>query len=222
MADRANFAITLRFTSKVRFATYVEGSSMNAMSPDRLFFFLVILAVVVIGLASLVFRRQRTLRLKRNFGPEYDRMVAKYRSRSKAEAELVRREKRLAQIKIVELSGAEVKTYSLLWESLQSRFVDDPKAAVSDANRLVQEVMQKRGYPINEFDSLEAYLSVRYPRVASDYRAACAIAARSTDQIDTEQLRKALLHYRALMNELLGITPAVATPTATHHVPVHT
>jgi hypothetical protein len=194
---------------------------MNAMSPDRLFFFLVILAVVVIGLASLMFRRQRTLRLRRKFGPEYDRTVAKYRSRSKAETELVRREKRLAQIKIVELPSADVKTYSLMWESLQSRFVDDPRAAVADAHRLVQEVMQKRGYPMSEFDSLEAYLSVQYPRVVSDYRAACAIAARSTEPLDTEQLRKALLHYRSLLNELFGITPVADSRPATHAVPVH-
>jgi hypothetical protein len=196
---------------------------MNTLPPNVLIALIVTLAVVVSVVAALMVRQQRTTRLRRKFGPEYDLTVARHRSKPKAEAELLRREQRVARLKIVDLPAADVQRYSLAWDALQSRFVDNPKGAVLEADQLVQEVMQKRGYPMGEFDSLAADISVRYPSVVSNYRAARAIAARAGAETDTEDLRKAVVHYRSLFDELLGgaTMAAAADSPATRHIPVH-
>src|SRR5215475_14133314 len=163
-------------------------------------------AVIIIGvLVSFIVNRKRSKRLKERFGPEDDRTVRRSGSREKAEAELREREKRVRKFDIVDLSTSDQRRYQDSWAIVQGRFVDDPKTAVEEANRLIQEVMQRRGYPVIDFDQSAADLSVDYPVVVENYRAAYQIAVRNErGMADTEELRQALVYYRALFRELLG------------------
>ena len=167
---------------------------------------LLIAAVITIGVVVwFVVRGKRSKHLKQHFGPEYDRTVRHSGSREKAEAELREREKRVRKFDIVDLSPSDRRRYQDSWAIVQGRFVDDPKTAVEEANRLIQEVMQRRGYPVIDFDQSAADLSVDYPVVVENYRAAYQIAVRNDRGVaDTEELRQALVYYRALFRELLG------------------
>jgi hypothetical protein len=126
------------------------------------------------------------------------------RSRDLAEAELREREKRVRHFNIVALSPDECRHYQKSWTSVQSRFVDEPKSAVDEANQLIKEVMERRGYPVTDFEQSAADLSVDYPVVVENYRAAVDIAERNErGEADTEVLRQALVYYRTLFRELL-------------------
>jgi len=127
----------------------------------------------------------------------------------KAESELKAREKRVESLHLVPLAPPEAARFSQNWKALQSRFVDDPKGSVIEADRLVRELMEKRGYPVGDFERRAADISVDHPKVVENYRAAQAIALRAgRDAIDTEELRKAVVHYRVLFAELLEVTEA--------------
>lgn len=171
----------------------------------------VVCAVIAVG-AWFFVDRARSSRLKQRFGPEYDRTVDSFRDRQLAETELQRRENRVAKYTIVALPGRDRASYRQTWTELQRRFVDDPRQAVEEGDRLIFEVMQKRGYPVKGFEQAAVDLSVDYPNVVTHYRAAAAIAARNrTGKAATEELRQALVHYRALFDELLespGSTPS--------------
>lgn len=196
--------------------------NMNLLSSDKLILVIVIIALGVAALAVLLVQRQRTVRLRRRFGAEYDRALARCGSRAKAEAELLRREQRVARLKIVDLTASDARQYSLRWEALQTRFVDNPKGAVMDADQLVQEVMQRRGYPMEEFENLADDLSTRFPNIVSNYLAARSIAARTgKQQTATEDLRQALVHYRSLFDELVGVARTPTSHSAVGHIPVH-
>ena len=163
-------------------------------------------AVILVGfVAWLVYTRQQSTRLRERFGPEYDAAVKRLGSKAKAEAELRRREKRVANFEIVPLPPAEVTRFSQAWTRLQGSFVDDPKGVLIEADRLVRELLLKRGYPVADFELRAADLSVHHPVVVNNYRAAQRIV--SLDQrgeANTEDLRKAVVHFRALFDELLG------------------
>jgi len=163
-------------------------------------------AVVIIGvLVSFIVNRKRSKRLKERFGPEYDRTVRHSRSREKAEADLREREKRVRQFDIVPLLPNDRQRFQDSWATIQGRFVDNPKTSVEEANIVIQEVMQRRGYPVIDFEQAAADLSVDYPVVVENYRAAHQIAKRNErGMADTEELRQALVYYRALFRELLG------------------
>lgn len=166
---------------------------------------IVVIALIAIG-AWLFYRQRESQRLAKRFGPEYGRAVETLGSRDKAEAELKAREKRVATFRIVPLTAAEAGRFEQAWKSLQARFVDNPKGVVNDADALVRELMAKRGYPMADFDRLAADISVDHPRVVDHYRAARRIAERDRrGEADTEELRKAVVHYRALFDELLEI-----------------
>ncbi len=167
----------------------------------------IVVGLIVIGVLVLAtVQHQRTTRLKRRFGPEYAAAVTQYGSRSKAEAELAKREARVSRMRLVPLSAADAARFSQAWRALQGRFVDNPKGVVSEADQLVRELMTKRGYPMGDFDRLAADLSVDHPTVVSNYRAARTIAVLDErGEADTEQLRKAVVHYRTLFDELLEI-----------------
>jgi hypothetical protein len=159
-------------------------------------------------------KRRRSQRLQQRFGPEYARLVNELGDRTKAEAELAAREKRVDRLTITALAPADAARFALAWNELQLRFVDDPKAAVAQADRMVYEVMTKRGYPMGDFERRAADISVGYPGVVANYRAARAIALRDErGQASTEELRKAVVHYRALFQELLEVRPS-AQPAA--------
>jgi hypothetical protein len=168
-------------------------------------------------------QKQRTLKLKQRFGPEYDQTVSELGSRVKAEAELTSREKRVAGFSVVPLTPADAVRFTQAWGALQGRFIDNPKGVLLDADLLVRELMAKRGYPMGDFGYRAADISVDHPGVVAAYRAAQEIAARNErGEADTEELRKAVVHYRTLFDELLGVAADTApSARADLGVPAH-
>ena len=164
---------------------------------------LVLVALVLVVVAVLL-RRRHSERLERRFGPEYHRTVQEVGSRDKAEAELLKREKRVHKLRIVPLAPEQAARFSDDWRLLQARFVDNPRGVLMDADRLVSELMRLRGYPMADFETRAADITVDHPAVVHHYRAARAIALRDQHgEADTEALRQAVVHYRALFSELL-------------------
>jgi hypothetical protein len=166
---------------------------------------LIVALIAVIAWANAQRRRKQSLRLQQRFGPEYVRLVNEL-GRSKAEAELAAREKRVAALTLRPLPPADAAKFRDAWVGIQARFVDDPKTSVVDADHLVYDLMAKRGYPMGDFEHRAADISVDHPTVVSNYRAARAIALRDErGEASTEELRKAVVHYRALFEELLEV-----------------
>jgi hypothetical protein len=162
-------------------------------------------AVVVLGVLWSAARTRRTRSLQDRFGREYDRAVEHAGDRREAERELREREKRHAELELRPLAPEARDRYVQEWQETQGRFVDDPKGAVKDADRLVQHVMKERGYPVDDFEQRAADVSVDHPVVVENYRAAHDIsAANANGTAKTEDLRQAMVHYRALFDELLG------------------
>jgi hypothetical protein len=165
----------------------------------------VALGLVAIG-AWLYTRRKQSHRLQEHFGPEYDRTVNELGSRTKGESELKAREKRVERLEILPLAPPEAARFSEAWQALQGRFIDNPKGVVVQAEQLVRELMEKRGYPLGDFERRAGDISVDHPDVVANYRSAQAIALRDQKgTADTEELRKAVVHYRALFDELLEV-----------------
>ena len=170
-------------------------------------------AVVLIALAAwrIHHNRKQSHQLRERFGPEYNRSVDHLGSRRKAQSELKARERRVESLTIVPLLPSEAARFGETWKDLQGRFVDNPKSAVAQAGHLVRELMLKRGYPMGDFERRAADISVDHPEVVAHYRAAQAIAMRDErGESDTEELRKAVVHYRALFDELLEVREARA------------
>ena len=167
-------------------------------------------------------RQKQTQRLQQRFGPEYARAVADLGGRTKAESELRAREKRVEHLNITPLAPAEAAKFSQAWNTLQSRFIDNPKGVVVQADQLVRELMLKRGYPMGDFERRAADISVDHPAVVETYRAAQAIAVRDQrGEADTEELRKSVVHFRALFNELLEVREPDQAPLATEQIAAH-
>jgi hypothetical protein len=180
------------------------------MDTDLLLALGIILLLAVIGLAVIA-RRRHSHDLRRRFGPEYERTVERTGNRGKAEADLLAREQRAASLDIVPLAAHEAQRFRMEWQALQTRFVDAPRAALGEADLLVRDVMLRRGYPMGDFESRAADISVDHPQVVEHYRAAHAIALRDQQETaDTEALRQALVHYRALFSVLLEDAAAAA------------
>ena len=177
----------------------------------------VLIAVVLIGaVAWITLSRVRTQRLRDRFGPEYDRTVHSEGNLRKAEAALEARAKRVASLHIHPLSQADAERFDQSWRGIQARFVDDPHGAVTEADRLVGEVMAARGYPVGEFEQRVADISVDHPDVVMNYRAAREIASiHAQGKASTEDLRQAMVHYRALFRDLLE-TAAEKVQDVTH------
>ena len=172
----------------------------------------VALCALIGAVVWLAVNKARTKRLKDHFGPEYDRVIQRTHNQNLAEAELQKREERVSKYRIVPLSAQDRASYRESWAAVQNRFVDDPQDAVKEGHGLIFEVMEKRGYPVSNFEQAAADLSVDYPTVVSHYRAASEIAARNRKgEVGTEELRQALVHYRALFHELLETPAAVST-----------
>ena len=182
---------------------------------------LILLAAVAVAFIALVawfiYQRVQSQKLQQRFGPEYGRTVDRLGSQTKAEAELRARERRVEKFNIVPLAPAEAARFRQAWNVLQSHFVDDPKGAVVRADALVRELMLKRGFPMGDFERRAANISVDHPVVVENYRAAQGIAERAArGEADTEELRNAVVHYRAIFNELLEVGDMkqdVTTPT---------
>jgi hypothetical protein len=172
----------------------------------------VLIILVVAVLAALYVRRRRaaTATLRQRFGPEYEGAVREHGSTRRAEAQLIDREKRVERLKVRDLDPTERERFSAQWQSLQSRFVDDPKGAVIEADALLSSLMQTRGYPVADFDQRAADISVDHPRVVANYRSAHAIALQlAKGEANTEELRTATIHYRSLFEELVQVPTVV-------------
>ena len=174
------------------------------MDPKLMWTIVVVAAAVVVATLWFVIEKRRQIRLRQRFGPEYDRTVHQTGSERRAEAELDARARRVAGLHIRPLSEADAVRFAEAWRALQIRFVDEPSAAIAEADRLVGEVMTARGYPLGDFDQRAADISVDHPRVVANYRAARDIARRQgRGEASTEDLRQAIIHYRALFEDLL-------------------
>ena len=162
---------------------------------------LAVIVLVVLGLvAAAAMRKRRSEQLREGFGPEYDRVVEDTGDRRAAERELSERRKRHEELEIVSLSDGVRARYAEEWKQVQARFVDEPAAAVRDADQLVQRVMSDRGYPVaDDFERRAADVSVDYPDVVENFRDGHRLAGES----DTEALRQAMVHFRSLFAELL-------------------
>ena len=173
----------------------------------------VIALVIAVGVAVWFYtQRRRTQGLKERFGPEYDRAVRQTDDRGSAEEKLKERQARVEHLNLRPLAAKERDQFSESWRATQAKFVDDPAEATKEADRLVREVMQTRGYPVGDFEQRTADISVDHPQVVEHYRAAHKIALRNDEgQAETEELRQGLMHYRALFEELLETQEARRT-----------
>jgi hypothetical protein len=175
-----------------------------------------IVGMVIGAVVIYAIQQGRTKRLKERFGPEYSRMVAETGNRSKAEAMLEHRQQRVKELRIRPLNGTERARFQEGWREIQARFVDDPGGALTEADRLLMEVMSAEGYPMQEFDQRAADISVDHPTVIENYREGHQIAVRhGQGRATTEELRKAMIHYRSLFEELVGQPEWVAERTRT-------
>jgi hypothetical protein len=196
---------------------------MHTINTHWIFVGIVVVVAAWIALAAwFSYRKKQSKKLQDRFGPEYGRTVDDLGSRTKAESELKARERRVESLDIAPLALAEARRFTESWNALQSRFVDDPRGVVVQADQLVRELMLKRGYPMGDFEHRAADISVDHPTVVQNYRAAQAIALRGErGEASTEELRKAVVHYRALFDELLEVKETKqevvqAAPTAVH------
>jgi hypothetical protein len=168
---------------------------------------LIVAAVAAIALALLAWwfvQSRRRAHLRTKFGPEYERAVRETGNVAKAETLLSDRERRVEKLSIRSLTPDESARFSEGWRGIQTRFVDDPKGAVGEADVLITEVMTVRGYPMSNWEQRVADISVDYPRVADRYRTGHDIAIRhDRGNASTEDLRRAMIAYRELFAELV-------------------
>ncbi len=172
----------------------------------------VVVIVVIMGaiMAPRFARRKQGQKLQNKFGPEYDRTVQSAGNEKKAQAELKDRQKHMDTLNIRPLSVSERERYQAEWTGIQAKFVDQPGQATVEADHLIMEVMKVRAYPVSDFDQRAADISVNYPTLVSNYRAARAIAIKNEQHTaNTEELRQALIYYRSLFDELLKDEAAV-------------
>jgi hypothetical protein len=182
---------------------------MNTLgNPDTLIlvgvFALVAIAVAIIAWLAVRSSRRRHVELRQRFGPEYDRAVSEFGTEKRAERELMKRENRVNRLDLHPLREAERLRFEGEWRIIQTRFVDDPSGAVTEANELIKAVMNAHGYPVRDFEQRVADLSVEHANVIQHYRAARSLAdANREGRANTEELRQAFVHYRALFADLL-------------------
>jgi hypothetical protein len=173
------------------------------------YFVLAVITVAVLITIAVVYLRNRAaarLRLRERFGPEYERTVKEQGSERRAAAQLSEREDRVERLNIRELEPAERERFANQWNVLQLRFVDSPRGAVAEADDLIMLLMQTRGYPMSDFEQRAADISVYHPMVVENYRTAHAIAQRLREgDAGTEDLRNAMIHYRALFDEMVRV-----------------
>lgn len=179
---------------------------------------IVIVVAVIAALVAVAVVASRRRALRERFGPEYDRAVAEQDSRSAAERELRERERRHAELELTPLSPESRARYAAAWEEIQVRFVDSPAETVGEADELVSRLIAERGYPTGDFSDQIAHLSVEHARTLTHYRDAHEIRQRNErGEAGTEDLRQALVHYRALFADLLGEDPVAPQQPEQRH-----
>jgi len=172
----------------------------------------VVAAIVVVGYRMA--QQRRTAQLRDQFGPEYDRALDQSDSQREAESELRDRSKRHEELELRSLDSSEREDFERRWREVQGEFVDDPSTAVRNADQLVVDVMSARGYPVEDFDQRADDLSVHHAEVTQRYREARRIAQANQDgNVDTEDLRQAVMSYRSLV-QVCWRTTGIAIGTA--------
>jgi hypothetical protein len=185
------------------------------LSPLEMIVIAVVAILSIVGLSWLYMRNRKTAALRQKFGSEYNRAVLVHGSERKAEAKLEDREKRIEKLSIRDLNPMEHESFAKRWEAVQARFVDSPKGAVLEADDLVSDLMKTRGYPVSDFDQRAADISVDHPKVVENYRSAHETTLRVGKlEATTDELRAAMIHYRALFEELMQVTPPVVGKVA--------
>ena len=176
------------------------------MDSNTILLLVVILAVAVLG-AIVLMQRRRSIRLKKQFGPEYQRTLEEQGgNQMRAEAELSGRKKRVRSFDLHVLTPEQHDRFAAQWKNAQLRFVDNPAEAITDADLLVTQAMEARGYPVGDFEQRAADISVNHPQVVDNYREAHNIAQLNNDgKATTEDLRRAMVCYRALFDDLLAV-----------------
>jgi hypothetical protein len=160
--------------------------------------------IVIVGLIARGSRRSRTESLKEKFGSEYDHAVGAVGNRKRAERELVARTQEVEKYDIRPLNAAERERYRADWQRVEQHFLERPTTAVVEADELVADMMRVQGYPMGDFEKHAAHLSVKHPRVVEHYRAGHRVMEGAPGSTTTEDLRQSMLHYRALIDQLLG------------------
>lgn len=164
----------------------------------------IVILIVVAALAAFGTRALRQHRLRKQFGAEYDRVVAETGSQRQAETELAERERRVRSLDIRPLDPPALDRYIREWNALQEEFVDAPGKSVVGAQNLITSVMKDRGYPTDDTDQIMSDLSVDYASTLEEFRKAQELSGRaSSGSATTEDLRQAMVHYRSLFRELL-------------------
>ena len=192
-------------------------TALNFSSPT--FLVIVIAVILVLALCALAYTRMRkgnTFQLRKRFGSEYDHAVVEHGSERKAEARLALRQARVEKFTLRQLGAAQRDRFMADWRAVESRFIDHPKGAVTEADELVSALLQARGYPVSGFAQIAEDISVNHSRIIEYYRSAHAIAVRPGQaEASTEELRSAMIDYRTLFDELVQAeTPAEIRATA--------
>jgi len=177
---------------------------MNITNTTQLILVAVIFLILGGVIAMVLMRVQRTKRLRERFGPEYERTINEIGDKRQAESELEARLAHVNTLNIRPLTAEEVNRFALEWQKTQTEFVDEPLTALQKADRLIREVMKTRGYPVEDFEQRAADISVDYPELVTDYRGLHLIAVKEKDdKVSTEEMRQAMVHGRALFENLI-------------------
>jgi len=193
-----------------------ENTMFHQLTNAQLFIALAVVVVLVIVVGDYLRRRKaRTAAFRNRFGSEYDRAVLEHGSSQKAETNLADRESRVQALDIRELGAPARERFIAEWQTVQSRFLDHPETAVTQADELIASLLEARGYPKDSFDQRAADISVTYPRVMENYRTAHAIATRTQEaKASTEELRTAMIQFRAIFEELVQVQNQTIRPAA--------
>ena len=184
---------------------------MQDLTPTQIALIVAVILIVVGAIVAFYLQRRRTEKLRQHFGPEYDRAVAEGGDRHRAEARLEERTERVKKFHLRPLSAEDRARFSEQWDRVQAHFVDAPAGAVAEADQLLSDLMATCGYPMGDFEQRAADISVEHPIVTQNFRAGHEIAVRQArGQASTEDLRRAMIHYRALFEDLVS-TPKEAT-----------
>ncbi|MGD0628287.1 MAG: hypothetical protein ABR987_02985 [Terracidiphilus sp.] len=186
-------------------------SNIDYSSPAFIVSVVVVVVLIAAAIAVVVhLEKLKTAKLRSRFGPEYDLAVREAGSRKKAEEALHARCKRIEHLKIRDLTVAERQRYLVEWETVQARFLDHPRGAVTEADELVNSLLVARGYPVGGFEQRAADISVTHSALVAPYRLANVITMRAgKNEATTEELRTAMIQYRTLFDALLGAKPAL-------------
>ena len=179
--------------------------NLQDITPTQIAIIVAIVVLVVGAIVAFYLQRRRTEKLRQHFGPEYDRAVAEGGDRRLAEARLEERTERVKKFHLRPLVEEDRARFTEQWDRVQAHFVDAPAGVVAEADQLIGDLMATCGYPMGDFEQRAADISVEHPIVAQNYRAAHEIAVRQAKgQASTEDLRRAMIHYRALFEDLVS------------------